>query len=107
MIKLYPDRPFIFDGAFGTCYAGLHPQDTPCEKSNVEHPERVIALHRRYIAAGADGIKTDSFTLNRVNFPDEAQLEALIAGALRCANAAAEGKAAVFADVGPDRKSVV
>ena len=101
MIKLYPDRPFIFDGAFGTCYAGLHPQDVPCELSNVGHPERVIALHRQYIAAGADGIKTDSFTLNRVNFPDKAQLEALIAGALRCANTAAEGKAAVFADVGP------
>lgn len=101
MIRLYPDRPFIFDGAFGTCYAGLHPQDVPCEKSNVEHPERVIALHRQYIAAGADGIKTDSFTLNSVNFPDEAQLETLIDGALRCANAAAEGKAAVFADVGP------
>lgn len=101
MIKLFPDRPFIFDGAFGTCYAAQHPQDNPCELANAEHPERVIALHRRYVAAGADGIKTDSFTLNRVNFPDAARLESLIDGALRCARAAAEGKAAVFADVGP------
>ncbi len=101
MIRLYPDRPFIFDGAFGTCYAGLYHGDTPCELANVRHPERVISLHRQYIAAGADGIKTDSFTLNRVSFPDAAQLETLIAGAIRCANAAAEGKAAVFADVGP------
>ena len=101
MIRLYPDRPFIFDGAFGTCYAGLYHGDTPCELANIRHPERVIALHRQYIAAGADGIKTDSFTLNRVTCPARARLEALISGAIHCANAAAEGGAAVFADVGP------
>ncbi len=101
MIRLYPNRPFIFDGAFGTCYSGLYHGDTPCELANVRHPERVIELHRQYVAAGADGIKTDSFTLNRVNFPDEALLEELVAGAIRCANAAAVGKAAVFADIGP------
>lgn len=101
MIRLYPDRPFIFDGAFGTCYAGLYHGDGPCELANVGHPERVVSLHRQYVAAGADGIKTNSFTLNRVNFPDEARLEALAAGAIRCANAAAEDKASVFADVGP------
>lgn len=100
MIKLYPDRPFIFDGAFGTCYASLHPDNAPCELANIQHPERVIALHREYISAGADAVKTDSFTLNPVNFPDAAQLRALIAGAISCAKTAAENKVAVFADLG-------
>jgi methionine synthase I (cobalamin-dependent) len=61
------NRPWLLaDGATGTNYfqMGLTSGDAP-ELWNVEHPERVRDLHRRFIAAGADIILTNSFGGNR------------------------------------------
>jgi 5-methyltetrahydrofolate--homocysteine methyltransferase len=60
-------RPWLLaDGATGTNYfqMGLVSGDAP-EMWNFEHPERVRELHRRFIAAGADIILTNSFGGNR------------------------------------------
>jgi 5-methyltetrahydrofolate--homocysteine methyltransferase len=56
-------RPWLLaDGATGTNYfqMGLVSGDAP-ELWNFEHPDRVRSLHRRFIAAGADIILTNSF----------------------------------------------
>jgi 5-methyltetrahydrofolate--homocysteine methyltransferase len=56
-------RPWLLaDGATGTNYfqMGLVSGDAP-EMWNFEHPERVRALHRRFIEAGADIVLTHSF----------------------------------------------
>jgi methionine synthase I (cobalamin-dependent) len=55
-------RWLLADGATGTNYfeMGLGPGDAP-ELWNVEHPERVFDLHRRFIDAGSDIILTNSF----------------------------------------------
>ncbi|MBI1384356.1 MAG: betaine--homocysteine S-methyltransferase [Rhizobiales bacterium] len=59
----------LADGATGTNYfrMGLK-SGTPPEIWNDEHPDRVIDLHRRFIAAGADLVLTNSFggTANRL-----------------------------------------
>jgi methionine synthase I (cobalamin-dependent) len=60
-------RPWLLaDGATGTNYfqMGLMSGDAP-EMWNFEHPERVRDLHRRFIAAGADIVLTNTFGGNR------------------------------------------
>jgi methionine synthase I (cobalamin-dependent) len=60
-------RPWLLaDGATGTNYfqMGLVSGDAP-ELWNVDHPERVRDLHKRFIEAGADIILTNSFGGNR------------------------------------------
>ncbi len=60
-------RPWLLaDGATGTNYfqMGLVSGDAP-ELWNFEHPDRVRSLHRRFIAAGADIILTNTFGGNR------------------------------------------
>jgi len=61
------NRPWLLaDGATGTNYfqMGLESGDAP-EMWNLEHPERVRSLHRRFIEAGADIVLTNSFGGNR------------------------------------------
>jgi len=52
----------LADGATGTNYfsMGLQSGDSP-ELWNIDHPDRVASLHRRFIDAGADIILTNSF----------------------------------------------
>ncbi len=60
---LLATRPWLLaDGATGTNYfdAGLETGDAP-ELWNLDHPERVRALHDAFIAAGADIILTNTF----------------------------------------------
>ena len=59
-------RVALADGATGTNYfrMGLEAGDAP-ELWNVEHPERVQALHREFVDAGADIILTNTFGGNR------------------------------------------
>ena len=60
-------RPWLLaDGATGTnlFQMGLVSGDAP-EMWNFEHPDRIRELHRRFIAAGADIILTNSFGGNR------------------------------------------
>ncbi len=59
-------RVLLADGATGTNYfdAGLEAGMAP-EIWNVDQPSRVLALHRDFVAAGADVILTNSFGCNR------------------------------------------
>ena len=71
MKKLLQDtirkRPLLCDGAMGTqlMLAGLQ-QGNCGEEWNVTHPERVLAIHRRYTQAGADCIITNTFGASRI-----------------------------------------
>jgi len=65
--RLLKTRPWLLaDGAMGSNLfaAGLQSGDAP-ELWNIEHPDRVASLHRRFIEAGADIILTNSFGGNR------------------------------------------
>jgi 5-methyltetrahydrofolate--homocysteine methyltransferase len=65
--ELLAARPWLLaDGATGTNYfqMGLVSGDAP-EMWNFEHPERVRDLHKRFIAAGADIVLTNTFGGNR------------------------------------------
>jgi 5-methyltetrahydrofolate--homocysteine methyltransferase len=65
--SLLETRPVLLaDGGMGTgLFAlGLSTGDSP-EMWNVDHPERVAAVHRGFVAAGSDVILTNSFGGNR------------------------------------------
>lgn len=65
--------PLICDGAFGTYYRKLYPDNGTPELANLEHAERIAAIHREYIDAGADLIRTNTFGLSAMwsDYPDE------------------------------------
>ena len=63
LAQLLATRPWVLaDGAMGTnLFAmGLQTGDAP-ELWNVDHPERIAALHQRFIDVGADIILTNTF----------------------------------------------
>jgi 5-methyltetrahydrofolate--homocysteine methyltransferase len=67
LATLLESRPVVLtDGATGTNYftAGLGAGDPP-ELWNVDRPEEVLGLHRRFIEAGAEVILTNTFGCNR------------------------------------------
>ncbi len=55
-------RTLLGDGAMGTQLqeAGLEPGGCG-EAWNIEHPDRVMAIHRRYVEAGSDCLITNTF----------------------------------------------
>ena len=61
---LLKKRPLLFDGGMGTYYKGAPGRE--CEQANRLDPEGIRAVHRAYLAAGADAIKTNTFGLPRM-----------------------------------------
>lgn len=88
-----------FDGGTGTMLQdmGLQPGELP-ETWNITHADKIIALHRAYLEAGANIIKTNTFGANSFKFDN---LEEVIASAVKNARKAAEGYDAYIAlDIG-------
>ena len=93
-------KPLLFDGGMGTYYKAK--PGTECEQGNLLDPAGVRKVHREYLAAGAEAIKTNSFGLPRMAAARQPDWQALArAGWKLAAEAAVETGAAVFADLGP------
>ena len=90
-----------FDGGTGTVLQsmGLEFGKAP-EAWNLEHPEKIEALHREYINAGANIIKTNSFGVNSKKYENYKEL---IIASITIAKRAAEGRDDVYIafDMGP------
>ncbi|MBQ5332589.1 MAG: bifunctional homocysteine S-methyltransferase/methylenetetrahydrofolate reductase [Oscillospiraceae bacterium] len=76
-------RIIIADGSFGTYYAEKYSTDESPELANILHRERVAAIHREYIEAGAELIRTNTFASNTadLNMPWERVAENISAAA--------------------------
>lgn len=59
-------RKLICDGAFGTYYAMHYDTKELPELANILHPERVKQIHKEYIKAGAEIIRTNTYACNTV-----------------------------------------
>ena len=93
-------KPLLFDGGMGTYYKAK--PGTECEQGNLLDPAGVRKVHREYLAAGAEAIKTNTFGLPRMAAARQPGWQALArAGWKLAAEAAVETGAAVFADLGP------
>ena len=98
--ELLQTRPLLFDGAMGTYYKAA--PGVECEQANLTDPAGVLAVHREYLAAGADAVKTNTFSLPRLAAAHTPGWEQLAqAGWQLAVQAAKETGAAVFADLGP------
>ncbi len=101
--RLLEPRPLLLDGGLGTqlIAAGLEAGQPP-ERWVLEHPERVLAVHRDYVAAGAELIHPCTFGANRLRlrpFGMEDRLEEINTRAVALARQA--GAPWVLGDIGP------
>src|ERR1700730_8157574 len=65
--RLATGTPILFDGGMGTqLYAQGVPYERCFDELNLLQPDLVQAVHRAYIAAGAEVIETNTFAANRV-----------------------------------------
>ena len=109
------NRILFFDGGMGSLLQanGLKPGELP-ETWNIIHSDLIVKLHRDYLEAGADMIKTNTFGANglKYNQDKEFNLEQIVTAAMKNAKEAVntadypEGrkKGAVALDIGPTGK---
>ncbi|MBQ8605056.1 MAG: bifunctional homocysteine S-methyltransferase/methylenetetrahydrofolate reductase [Oscillospiraceae bacterium] len=91
----------FFDGAFGTYYFEKTRDYKPCELANIHSPWTVIDIHKAYIDAGAQAIKTNTFSVNSTIFTDLAQRKDIIKAAMANAAEAVDGTdVQIFCDIG-------
>ena len=103
--SLFPNRKFIrLDGGTGSMLQkGGIPVGALPEVYNTTEPERIIAVHRAFLDAGADVVYANTFGANRRKMAKSGySVQELIAGGIACARKACEGTSAKVAlDIGP------
>ncbi len=101
-----------FDGGMGTLLQsmGLLPGELP-EMWGLTHPDKIIAAHKAYLAAGCDVIATNTFGANSLKFNGQnhmPDLKTVVQMAVMCAktavNQAGGKKRYVALDIGPTGK---
>ncbi len=97
----------FFDGAMGTLLQenGLGAGELP-ELWNLTHPEVVTEIHRSYLAAGANLLKTNTFGANALKMKDTGHtVEEVVTAAVKLAKEAAKDTTALVGmDIGPTGK---
>ncbi len=93
----------FFDGAMGTYLQeeGLKLGELP-EAYNIEKPEIIAGIHKKFIDAGSDIITTNTFGANGLKLEEsEYSVEELIESAVKIARNAAGSEKYVALDIGP------
>jgi len=94
------DGPLITDGAWGTeLQARGGASGAALDTWNLTHPERVEAVALAYVEAGSQVILTNTFRANAIAM--DGDLEAINREGVAISKRAANGKALVFASIGP------
>ncbi|MCI1991424.1 MAG: homocysteine S-methyltransferase family protein [Oscillospiraceae bacterium] len=100
-------RIVFFDGGMGTMLQakGLGAGELP-EIWNLTRPKAIADIHRAYLAAGADIIKTNTFGANRVKLGQSGYgVDEIVSSGVRLAKEAASAYGALVAmDIGPTGK---
>lgn len=109
IIEEMKKRILFFDGGTGSLLqeAGLKPGELP-ETWNILHPEVIVKLHRDYLEAGCDIIKTNTFGANRLKYHEGGKfsLEEIVTAAMKHAKEAVRqvGRGSIALDLGPTGK---
>lgn len=106
--QLIAAGPVVTDGAWGTQLQarGLAIGEFP-DAWNLTHPERVSEVARAYVNAGSRVILTNTFGANRVRLAENSLADQTVEinrQGVGLSRAAAAGRAAVFASIGPSGK---
>ena len=101
--ELLAQGVLLFDGATGTALCAQSGEGEAVERLCLTQPQRVLALHRAYLAAGCKAIKTNTFAAHvSLACENEDDQKKLIRAAYDLARRAGDAyDAAVFADIGP------
>lgn len=101
--ELLAQGVLLFDGATGTALCAQSGEGEAVERLCLTQPQRVLALHRAYLAAGCRAIKTNTFAAHvSLACENEDDQKMLIRAAYDLARRAGDAyDAAVFADIGP------
>ena len=101
--ELLAQGVLLFDGATGTALCAQSGEGEAVERLCLTQPQRVLALHRAYLAAGCRAIKTNTFAAHvSLACENEDDQKTLIRAAYDLARRAGDAyDAAVFADIGP------
>lgn len=100
------EQPLLGDGAMGTqlMIAGLE-QGNCGEAWNLTHPERVLAIQRRYVEAGSDCLITNTFGGSRIMLNRHSEANHVVdvnkAGVEIARRAFGDKKGYVLGDIGP------
>src|ERR1044072_452098 len=106
LLEAIKQRPLLGDGAMGTqlMLAGLE-QGSCGEAWNLTHPERVLAIQRRYAEAGLDCILPNPFGVSRISLTRHSnsdKVEAVNRAGVEIAREAFNGRNGyVIGDIGP------
>ncbi len=94
---------FLFDGAMGTYYSSRYDSSIACEAANLTDKDAIYNIHKEYIDAGVNAIKTNTFAANRFTLAcEQTEVEQVIISGWQIANKAVEKhNVKVFADIGP------
>ncbi len=98
------NKPLIFDGAMGTYYASIRKTHLQkCELANIYDRSTILKIHREYIEAGCQAIKTNTFAANSICLESDIDVvkEVIEKGYEIAIEATAGTEVAVFADIGP------
>ncbi len=104
--ELIKEKRVYFDGGTGTVLQkkGLKPGEAP-ETWNITQPHKIVTLHKSYLKAGANILKTNTFGVNRTKFLNYAEL---IKKGIECAKKAVEevgeSEKYIAFDMGPTGK---
>jgi homocysteine S-methyltransferase len=109
-LELIRERVLVCDGAMGTMlYARGHSYRSCFDELNESMPSVVEALHREYIAAGADVIETNTFGANPIRLAEhgfENRAREIARAGARLARATAGDNVFVAGSIGPLNKQL-
>lgn len=100
----------MFDGAMGTQLQMLGIADKPCpEYASVINPDAITNIHKKYVAAGAQIIETNTFGANAIklaNFDLQNEIEKIIVASVKAARNACDKDTLLAGSVGPTGKLI-
>jgi len=103
---LHSGKVLLMDGAMGTELQRAGIGEGECyELWNLTHPEKVRAIHRSYVFAGAECLLTNTFQANRCSLAKhglQEKLDEINEAGVGIARSAAGVKHFVLGDIGPD-----
>jgi 5-methyltetrahydrofolate--homocysteine methyltransferase len=109
--KLLALAPVVTDGAWGTELQkhGLKPGEFP-DGWNLTHPDRVARVAQAYVDAGSQIILTNTFGANRIRLAEAGladKTSEINTAGVNISRQAAQGRALVFASIGPAGKMLL